>query len=230
MKENINQTGWISMNASNTTPTTKATDSLIKKIDEQIEWYDNNSTRKEDNYIKAHLKLIRNLSENVESSEDIMFIDKIVGTFCEIIETQRGVISELEYIDTYSAGNIASPTTNLQTEEFVNDSQLQMAFTSYCLSKGKSSYTVNDYCSRVKNLWKSFYEEYKNGMLPEELIIDEEVIKHNFPLLNAYHHTDELNCYISMKISGYEGNRNWANIRAAFNKFDEFVNSFTEEK
>jgi hypothetical protein len=58
--------------------------------------------------------------------------------------------------------------------------------------------------------------------LPEEIEVNEEKINPNNPLLNVYYHTDELNCFISMKIAESEGNRNWANTRAAFNKFDEF--------
>ena len=50
---------------------------LVKKIHELIEWYDENSTRKEDDYIKANLKLVMNLAENVENSDDIMFIEKM---------------------------------------------------------------------------------------------------------------------------------------------------------
>ena len=105
-----------------------------------------------------------------------------------------------------------------------NDKELQAAFTDYCLQNGKSSYTANDYCSRIKNLWRTFYQAYQSGELPDELEIRKEKIQSDSPLLNAYYHADELHCYISMKVAGTDGNRNWLNVRAAFNKFDEFKN------
>lgn len=214
----------------------------MEKIDEQIQWYEQNATRKDDDYIKANLKLINDLYNEIEAFEDKMFVDKIIGTFCEIIEVQRDVNNELNneleayayyaapnqhnFVSTHklNADDIPpiSEVSIIKTENFQNDKQLQDTFTAYCLSNGKSSYTVNDYCSRIKNLWKSFYAEYQQGELPEELEVIKEKITPNNPLLNAYYHIDELNCYISMKIAGAEGNRNWANTRAAFNKLDEF--------
>ena len=41
--------------------------------------------------------------------------------------------------------------------------------------------------------------------------------------MNAYDFTEELNCYISMKMAGAAENRNWANIRAALNTFGKAV-------
>ena len=200
---------------------------FMKKIDEQIQWYEQNATRKDDDLIKANLKLIDNLYGEIENSEDKIFLDKIIGTFCEIMEIQRDVIvdvkTEMGYYDVPNQHNFV--VTYSQHTEFINDKQLQEAFTAYCLKAGKSSYTVNDYCSRIKNVWKSFYAENQNGYLPEELEVNEEKINSNNPLLNAYYHADELHCYISMKIAGFEGNRNWLNARAALNKFDEFKSS-----
>ena len=68
----------------------------MKKINEQIQWYDKNSTRKDDDLIKANLKLIDNLYSEIENSEDKIFLDKIISTFCEIMEIQRDVINELQ--------------------------------------------------------------------------------------------------------------------------------------
>lgn len=81
----------------------------MKIIDEQIQWYDQNSTRKDDDLIKVNLKLINELVEKIEHSEDRIFIDKVVNTFCEIIEIQREVIDEL---DSYEANEANAP--NLQ--------------------------------------------------------------------------------------------------------------------
>ena len=207
----------------------------MEKIKEQIQWYENNATRKDDDLIKANLKLINNLYAEIENSEDKIFLDKIIGTFCEIMEIQRDVINDVMVLSEQgafcSAPNQQSFIVDYSgTAEFSDDKQLQAAFTSYCLGMSKSSYTVNDYCSRIKNLWKNFYEEYQNGELPREIEVIEEKIKPNSPLLNAYYHADELNCYISMKIAVNEGNRNWAKTRAAFNKFDEFKQSLLRKE
>ena len=50
----------------------------MKIIDEQIQWYEQNATRKDDDLIKANLKLINNLFDEIENSEDRIFIDKII--------------------------------------------------------------------------------------------------------------------------------------------------------
>lgn len=71
----------------------------MRAIDEQIRWYEENASRKDDDYIKANLKLINDLFEEIEDTGDRMFIDKIIGTFCEIMEVQREVIKELEYTE-----------------------------------------------------------------------------------------------------------------------------------
>lgn len=116
----------------------------------------------------------------------------------------------------------STDNTDTAKKGFHNDKQLQAAFTSYCLENGKSSYTANDYCSRIKNLWKNFYNEYKEGKLEDDLKPKEEMIDPDSPLLSVFHHTELLSRYIMMKIDETDGNRNWTNTRAAFNKFDKF--------
>ena len=196
----------------------------MKQIEEQILWYEENAESKDDELILADLQLINELSKKIENSEDRIFLDKIIATFCEIVEVQRGVIEDVRM----EAGHFNEAPTQLflaaraRTNDFADDKALQTAFTTYCLENGKSSYTGNDYCSRIKNLWKSFYAEYRQGNLPDEIGPSEELMKENCPLLNAYHHTEELNSYIRMKITSAEGSRNWANTRAAFNKLDAF--------
>lgn len=197
------------------------------KIDEQIQWYDQNATRKDDDIIKVNLKLVETLYNEVQYSEDIIIIDKIIGTFCEIMEIQRDVINDIIMEAEQGAFCTAPTQHNYMTsktkgEAFTDDKSLQQAFTTYCINNGKSSYTINDYCSRIKNLWKSFYAQYLRGELPDDIMVSEEEIDFNCPFLNAYYHTDELSCYLSMKIAESDGNRNLANTRAALNKFDEF--------
>ncbi len=201
----------------------------MKKIDEQLQWFHRNTSRKEDHLIKANLKLINNLYEEIENSADRIFMDKIISTFCEIMEIQQDVIADLLAEAEQAAGCIP-PQNNFVAnwtpeEGFYNDQQLQLAFTSYLSVAGRSTYTINDYCSRIKNIWKTFYKEYKEGLLPKELLVGEEIILPDLPLLNAYHHTDELNCFINMKMAISAQKRNWANARAALNKLEEFKNS-----
>lgn len=192
----------------------------MKNIDEQIKWYEEHATRKEDDLITENLNLINGLYEKVEYSEDKIFLDKIIATFCEIIETQREVIDSIlidaEGVDLY---------TDFSQKDFTSDKQLQEAFTHYCSSSGKSSYTVNDYCSRIRNLWNSFYREYQSRLLPEELCVNEEIIRPDTPLLNAFNHTEELGCYVQINSAKSKENRNFANTRAAFNKFEKFKQS-----
>ena len=208
----------------------------MDKIYEQIKWYEENSASLYDDVVRIELKKINELYESYEDCTNKIFVNEMIESFCKIIEKQRERIDELtcatafSYNQKQSSGCGFMASQNGVTTEngyipqkgFQTDKQLQEAFTVYCLNNGKSSYTVNDYCSRIKNLWKTFYEEYKNNGLPRELEIAEEKITPDSPLLNAYYHTDEINCYISMKIAAADGNRNWANIRAAFNKFDDF--------
>ena len=201
----------------------------MKTIQELIEWYEQNATRKDDNLIQANLKLIDALYGDIEYAEDKIYFDRIIDAFCEIMQIQREVIQTLTGEMEQSAFCAAPNQSNIvaapiSAATLNNDKELQAAFTDYCLQNGKSSYTANDYCSRIKNLWRTFYQEYQSGGLPDELEIRKEKIQSDSPLLNAYHHVDELHCYISMKVSGTDGNRNWLNVRAAFNKFDEFKN------
>lgn len=198
---------------------------LVKKIQELIEWYDENSSRKEDDYIKANLKLVIHLAENVVHSEDIMFIEKIADTFCDIIKKQREVIQALEDESVFQSFS-AQPQHNYVSsyvaplEGFINDDRIKEAFASYMKEMGRSGFTANDYILRVQNLWRSFYSDYIAGELPAELaesVIEE--INPEYPLLNAYNYIEELNCYVSIKIASDEKNRNLHNIRAALNIF-----------
>lgn len=209
---------------------------LTTIIDEQIEWYDKNSTRKEDDYIKAQLKLIKNLAENIESSDDIMFLESIFETMCKIFEMQRDVISELEGMQQQweISGALPHgyvPLYTASTDVFLSDEQIRAAFTAR-LQNDKSPFTINDYILRVQNLWRSFYSECQTGEIPRELAehVTEDNVDHNNPLLNAYNFIDELNRYISMKIASDSDNRNLHNARAALNTFGKALCGDSYEK
>jgi hypothetical protein len=171
------------------------------------------------------------MAANIESSEDILFIEEIVNIMLNIIKLQRDVIRDLEYESEISPIN-AAPQHNYVSpyvapvEGFINDEQIKSEFINFMLygtEKKRSSFTANDYILRVQNLWRSFYADYEAGELPNELsesVIQEEICP-EFPLLNAYNYIEELNCYLSMKIAGNATNRNWLNVRAALNIFGE---------
>ena len=218
----------------------------MEKIEKQIEWYENNSTRKEDDYTRLNLQLINGLYDEIDYFEDLRFVDKVISTFCEIIEMQREVIAELEYevngpMNTSGGYTYQQPAMHnfvamkpvsndddilwdeSDDDSYGNDQELQEDFTAYCLQMGKSSYTVNDYCSRIKNLWKTFYDEYTRGELVDVPPICEETIDPKTPLLNVHGNYGVIDWYVNKKIAECEGNRNWANSRAAFNKFKKFI-------
>ena len=230
------KSNWIPANPNAVPP--KNISDLVRKIRELIDWYEDHSTRKEDDYIKANLKLVIHLAENVENSEDIMFIEKMVDTFCDIIKRQRELIQELEdladtmpFVQGYSQQNFMTSYV-APVDGFTNDEQIKTVFTAYMQKEGKSPFTTNDYILRIQNLWRSFYDDYENGNLPNELaesVIREE-LKPNAPLVNAYNYIEELNCYVSMKIAGASSNRNWLNVRAALNIFGEAMHGDEYEK
>lgn len=232
------KSNWIPMKP-NAAPQTDRSD-LMRKIYELIDWYEDNSTRKEDDFIKAKLKSIIHLAENVENSEDIMFIEEIVQTFGDIIRKQRGIIRELEEESEFlpigqDFSQLSFMTSHIAPGDgFANDEQIKARFTAHMQKPGKekSPFTINDYILRIQNLWRVFYEDYEAGELPSELaesVIREE-IQADSPLLNAYKYIEELNCYLSMKISGNSTNRNWLNVRAALNIFGEAMHGEEYEK
>lgn len=204
----------------------------MNKIDEMIRWYEENETRREYKLIKAKLRLIKNLFDEIENSDDRLFMDEIIDNFSAIMELHRDVIIDKEMeIESWEAGSNNGNTNHdfvclTQQDSFRDDKQLQAAFTAY-LSFGKtkplSSYTINDYCSRLRNLWKSFYTAYQEGSLEYELCVNIQRITTENPLMNAYYHIDELQCYAHRMSMQSEEKRNWANTCAALNKFAEFV-------
>jgi hypothetical protein len=105
---------------------------------------------------------------------------------------------------------------------------MQAAFTYYLAFKAEkklSSYTINDYCSRIKKLWKSFCEAYIANELPDEFQEGIEITSSENPFLNVSKYIEPLNYYIAMKSSVTNEKRNWANIQAALNKFEEFIDN-----
>ncbi len=216
----------------------------MDKIDELIEYYEKrkNNKDKDEALIRADLKYIKDLQWSVDDPEDFIFITKITETFCEIIETQCSMIESLRehmsgictggtsFTHNYMGSKIsAADEIQWAPDAFECDTQLQDAFTRYCIANGKSSYTVNDYCSRIKKLWKIFYEDYTANTLPgglsrEDVHIVEDSVDPANPLMNVLYFTEQLITYITAKIASSDEDRSLANTRAALNKFDKFKN------
>lgn len=203
---------------------------IEKQIDEQIELCEVNRYGKEDDFIKANLNLIKELTQNIDNSDDIRFIEKIIATFCEIMNTQRDVIRDFSVVDMQAVGANLSQHNYVSSyvdpvEGFTNDGQIKAAFSAYMEKEGKSGFTTNDYILRVTNLWQNFEHEYRTGKLEENLLhlVCEEQISLEYPLLNAYRHIDALNRYVALNMEKNAGDRNWANIRAAINTFGKAV-------
>ena len=112
---------------------------------------------------------------------------------------------------------------------FQDDKALQDTFTQYCLGKGISSYTVNDYCSRLRKVWKSFEDDYRGGLLGDELAAEFPEAPWDAVLLNVYDCIAVLGKYIEKKIAESDSNRNWQNSRAALNKFGKFKKAINAE-
>lgn len=195
----------------------------MRQIDEKIKWLEQNATRKDDDLIRVKLKMINELYKEIEYAEDRLFMDEIIETFLGIMDIQRGVIydlrMEMESGSGYTPGQHSFVAAYIQPEEgFQTDKQLQTAFATYLTSKGKSSYTINDYCSRIRNLWKLFCNDPEvsvpmDGVLPEH------------PLVNAFVFSKELNKYVSDKLTCAENKRNLANSQAAMRRLDDFKRS-----
>jgi len=224
----------------------------MKKIDELILWYEQNSLTPHDCMVSIELEKINSLYDRYKEYTNEIFVEEMIESFCKIIVRQREKAIELEEslkneinANSYDSGIFSRNQTfghsfmadpNLRRdnlprcpeekiEDFQDDRQLQNVFTQYCLSNGTSSYTVNDYCSRIKKTWKSFEDDYRTGNLKDDLASKFPEIPWDGVLMNVYYNIEVLAEYVRGKIAETEGNRNWLNARAALNKFDEFKKS-----
>ena len=199
----------------------------MKKIDELIRYYAQNEQRSEDTVICAKLKMIRSLSQSVVDARDELMVQEIVDSFSGIVELLQDEILQLymEMECSATQGQFADPQP-LTAQECRTDKQLQEAFTAWLARESKkplSSYTINDYCSRVRNLWKACLSDYESGGLPDYIRIQTGELLPDAPLLNALRHTQQLWEYIQIMSGDPEEKRNWANVSAALNKFCAFA-------
>lgn len=233
------KSNWVSVKPNYLPPSNarELMDKINKQLDEQIECYELNLNGNEDVYIKSNLKLIKDLAQNVKNSDDIRSIEKIISTFCEIMDIQRETIYELSVVDTQVLGhsvpkNNYMPSLVTSNEKFSNDEQIKETFIAYMKEKGKSGFTTSDYILRVQNLWRDFEHDYLTGRLEENMLdlVPEEQIALGYPLLNAYRHLNALNRYVALNIEKNPQDRNWANTRSAINTFGKALYKTEYEK
>ena len=182
----------------------------MERLKMLINQYEQNQMRREDVLIKAKLKLIDGLTEEITDSSERILLDEMIDSFADIIAIQQDVILELE-----SLMEQVSPVQTVPPKAFTEDQQVQEAFGAYLAGKGRSSYTVNDYCSRLKKIWYSFYEAYQERTLPADWRWEAQGVQENQPLLNAYRNIQPLMAYIQELIHTAQDKRNLANVRAA---------------
>jgi hypothetical protein len=207
---------------------------FMEKINQLIKWCEENSTRKEYVSIKARLKMINVLCEELSSFEDSRFVEDIIDAFSEIIGIQQEIIDDMKMeIECYS-NNVqekveteeekkAREKENLKRDnpyipvdgEFRNEKQIVTCFSNYLQyhnAKELSKLTAYDYCSRVKNIAKK-------------------IIGEDGGLLYTYNNIDKAFGYIEksfydLRVNNVDKNKPEfkaiANASAALNKFIEF--------
>lgn len=214
----------------------------MNKINELIKWCDYNNTRKEYMLIKAKLKMIDTLCEEIPSLEDNRFVEEIIDAFSEIIDIQQEIIDDMQ-IEIESCSNNFQERVETEEEkkarekellrrdnpyipvngEFRNEKQIVTCFSNYLQyhkAKKLSKLTAYDYCSRVKNIAKK-------------------IIGGDGGLLYVYNNIDEALGYIEknfyeLRINNVDKNelefKAIANASAALNKFIEFKESIGKNR
>ena len=206
----------------------------MDNIKELIKWCDDNNTRKEYMLIKARLKMINVLREELSTFEDSRFIEEIIDAFSEIIGIQQEIIYDMKMEIESCSNNLqeheeteeekkAREKENLKRDnpyiptdgEFKNEKQIATSFSNYLQyhnAKSLSKLTAYDYCCRVKNIAKKIIGDEGN-------------------LLYVYNNIEKAYDYVErrfyeLKINNVDKNKpefkTVANARAALNKFIEF--------
>jgi hypothetical protein len=214
----------------------------MEKIDQLIKWCEENSTRKEYVSIKARLKMINVLCEELSSFEDSRFVEEIIDAFSEIIDIQQEIIDDMQ-IEIESCSNNFQERVETEEEkkarekellkldnpyipadgEFRNEKQIVTCFSNYLqyhTAKELSKLTAYDYCSRVKSIAKK-------------------IIGEDGGLLYTYNNIDKAFGYIEksfydLRVNNVDKNKPEfkaiANASAALNKFIEFKESIGKNR
>ena len=183
--------------------------------------------------------MIDSLMEELQLSEDRLMMEESVDAFAEILFLQQGIIDEL--IMENEASYLCEKPGVVGEEDkqmllnpylpaegsFQTDKQVAKGFSNFLQfhnEKKLSTLTAYDYCSRVKNLWEPFIKDWKEGNLQGIVLLNQERIAENSPLLNVYNNVYLLRRYVEFKIgSNSKPDKAWANASAALNNFERFV-------
>jgi hypothetical protein len=192
----------------------------MQKIEEQIELTLEQANSTWEDLMVADLKYADDIYEIISRhyDTDLELADEIIDIFCNIMNRLRDRIIRHENTLEDMATNLKEldddiPLETVYAEDFEEDIEVYRAFEQYLTQEVKrplSSYTINDYCSRIKILWNTFCEE------------KQEKQNTNNPLLQAFRNVECLRGYLERKIGEDKENRNLANAKAALNKFSEF--------
>lgn len=201
----------------------------MDKINQLIKWCDVHNTRKEYILIKARLKMIRTLCEELSSLEDNRFVEEIIDSFSEILGIQQEIIDDMkmEYENLPMSAQTKMESSDdkffvLPIDGFETEKEIVDAFAIYLEKvEEKQSTTIYDYCSRIRKQWKEFSNEEKPLT----------------PLLSAYNNIDALIDYVSKKKASIEKEegvkspnfKNIANASASLNMFKKFKEKIAKE-
>jgi hypothetical protein len=201
----------------------------MDKINQLIKWCDAHNTRKEYILIKARLKMIRTLCEELSSLEDNRFVEEIIDSFSEILGIQQEIIDDMkmEYENLPMSAQTKMESSDdkffvLPIDGFETEKEIVGAFSIYLeKTEEKQPTTIYDYCSRIRKQWKEFSNEEK----PLN------------PLLSAYNNIDALINYVSKKKAAIEKEegikspnfKNIANASASLNMFKKFKGKIAKE-
>ena len=58
----------------------------MERLDKLIKWYEDNASNKYEKMICEELKVINHMFDKLEDDDEQLFVDKIIPTFCEIVE------------------------------------------------------------------------------------------------------------------------------------------------
>ena len=158
-------------------------------------------------------------------------INGVIEEWYPIIEKYNGVdkiLYGLVKSDDYDQAAIfAGASAMLEANDngvFESDEQLQSSFIryfTYSVKKPLSSYTLNDYCSRLRNLWLTFCESEDADL--EGIYISKEQCNAETPLLNVYNNVQTLRFFVDKNNKGTDNKKKWANAGAALSKLEEFI-------
>ena len=210
-----------------------------KRIKELINQYENAMIgRYEETVILAKLRMILSLYPECAGEPETVFFDEIIKNFAYAIALQCDMLQEISdeleaerqmqcNIDAWNDAQrfMPNPVQQPMTGDFRNDKELRSCFVQYLEYQDLSVYTINDYCSRIRNVWKVFEQAAELQQLPAGLRLNPEWVTEDSPMMSAYKHVEELIDYVEIMLGkNNTEKRNWANAKAALRRLHGFAN------